>query len=262
MRTSRTAILAAAVIGAGAAPIQAAQLRLELADPGPFLRGEAVVVNVYMADLGGEVAVGFQAFLSFDSAEVTFNAGSYVPAPFGLPVIPIIVAAGEDLDMASGIDVISGQTGTSADSHLVVLAFEAVTEICVPTITFRDVYPPSRITDDLGMPIEPLELVVVGATQDCNGNEIEDACDIAEGTSRDCNANGLPDECEILSCPADFTGPGGLPDGQVNVIDLLELLAFWGLSGCADFSGPFDEPDGVVNVIDLLDLLAVWGPCP
>lgn len=31
---------------------------------------------------------------------------------------------------------------------------------------------------------------------DCNGNFIADACDIADGTSEDCTNNGLPDECE------------------------------------------------------------------
>lgn len=45
-------------------------------------------------------------------------------------------------------------------------------------------------------------------------------------------------------------------DGQVNVFDLLELLAQWGAcSGCkADING-----DGQVNVFDLLELLAQWG---
>jgi hypothetical protein len=32
--------------------------------------------------------------------------------------------------------------------------------------------------------------------QDCNGNEIDDATDIAQQTSEDCNTNGFPDECE------------------------------------------------------------------
>jgi len=58
-------------------------------------------------------------------------------------------------------------------------------------------------------------------------------------------------------CAADITGN----DGLVNVFDLLDLLAAWGM--CAD---PDDCPadltsDGLVNVFDLLDLLAAWGPC-
>ena len=55
------------------------------------------------------------------------------------------------------------------------------------------------------------------------------------------------------SCAEDITG-----DAQVNVNDLLDLLAAWGPCGdCdADLTG-----DGQVNVNDLLDLLAAWGPC-
>ncbi|MBI1827035.1 MAG: hypothetical protein HY287_09725 [Planctomycetes bacterium] len=40
---------------------------------------------------------------------------------------------------------------------------------------------------------------------DCNGNQIDDAVDIASATSLDCNGNGVPDECEYR---ADFDGDG------------------------------------------------------
>ncbi len=55
-------------------------------------------------------------------------------------------------------------------------------------------------------------------------------------------------------CPGDCHG-----DAEVNVIDLLQLLADWGLPfPCCDFNG-----DGAVNVPDLLTLLANWGmQCP
>lgn len=33
---------------------------------------------------------------------------------------------------------------------------------------------------------------------DCNSNQIPDACDISAGTSADCNMNGVPDECECV----------------------------------------------------------------
>lgn len=64
---------------------------------------------------------------------------------------------------------------------------------------------------------------------DCNGNEIDDAADIAESRSRDCNGNDVPDECEYrvdldgdgLTTPTDFaalrvalTGPGGTLSGS------------------------------------------------
>ena len=52
------------------------------------------------------------------------------------------------------------------------------------------------------------------------------------------------------TCPADLTG-----DGVVDVVDLLELLAFFGTA-----KGDIDG-DGVSDVSDLLLLLAGWGNC-
>lgn len=46
-------------------------------------------------------------------------------------------------------------------------------------------------------------------------------------------------------------------DGEVGVIDLLDLLGQWGTAGSADLND-----DGQVGVIDLLTLLGGWGPCP
>lgn len=63
--------------------------------------------------------------------------------------------------------------------------------------------------------------------------------------------------CE--TCPADCSPlPGG--DGQVDVLDLLDLLADWGVSGPCDFVPP--GGDGVVDVSDLIELLSTWGFCP
>ncbi len=60
-------------------------------------------------------------------------------------------------------------------------------------------------------------------------------------------------------CPWDFNG-----SGDVNVLDLLLLLAAWGpCPGCkppAPWCG-FDG-DCIIGITDLLVLLANWGPCP
>jgi hypothetical protein len=57
-------------------------------------------------------------------------------------------------------------------------------------------------------------------------------------------------------CPADCASPG---DGNVNVTDLLALLAKWGMPG----GGSCDtDGSGLVDVTDLLALLAAWGVCP
>jgi len=58
---------------------------------------------------------------------------------------------------------------------------------------------------------------------------------------------------ESDTCSGDFNA-----DGNINVNDLLILIAAWGpCEGCAqDLNG-----DGAVNVNDLLVLIAAWGPC-
>ncbi|MGD8452192.1 MAG: hypothetical protein PVJ57_10270 [Phycisphaerae bacterium] len=51
---------------------------------------------------------------------------------------------------------------------------------------------------------------------DCNGNGVNDACDLASGRSTDLNGNGTLDECDLLG---DLNG-----DGQITAADL-ELVA-------------------------------------
>ncbi|MCH7547721.1 MAG: hypothetical protein IID30_15085 [Planctomycetes bacterium] len=71
----------------------------------------------------------------------------------------------------------------------------------------------------------------------------------------DTNDNGIIDTCE---CPADCAN--GTPDGNVNVTDLLALLANWGGTPTfCDIAPP--GGDGTVNVTDLLALLGAWGAC-
>lgn len=58
-------------------------------------------------------------------------------------------------------------------------------------------------------------------------------------------------------CPGDVDG-----SGEVDVTDLLELIAAWG--PCPDPGPPCSadiDEDGEVDVADLLALIAAWGPC-
>jgi hypothetical protein len=48
--------------------------------------------------------------------------------------------------------------------------------------------------------------------QDCNGNGVSDACEIADGTSADCNNNGRPDACDIAAGTARDADGDGVPD--------------------------------------------------
>jgi formylglycine-generating enzyme required for sulfatase activity len=54
-------------------------------------------------------------------------------------------------------------------------------------------------------------------------------------------------------CPGDATN-----DGQVNGVDIAQILADWG--ACASCLGDVND-DGQVNGVDLAEVLAGWGPC-
>jgi len=96
-----------------------------------------------------------------------------------------------------------------------------------------------------------------GGSSDCNSNGIPDECEIADGTSNDINSDGVPDECQCLADIAGGSDPGD-GDGEVNVLDLLAIIGFWGSNG------PIGDInfDGTVDVIDLLGVIDAWGACP
>jgi len=52
---------------------------------------------------------------------------------------------------------------------------------------------------------------------DCNGNGVNDGCDLADGGSADCNDNGVPDECDIAGGrSADCNDDGVLDECEVD----------------------------------------------
>ena len=66
----------------------------------------------------------------------------------------------------------------------------------------------------------------------------------------------LRNSTPVSFCLADITG-----NGQVDIQDLLAVLAAWGTADSdADIAPP--GGDGVVDIQDLLALLAGWGACP
>ena len=48
--------------------------------------------------------------------------------------------------------------------------------------------------------------------EDCNGNGVFDDLDVSGGTSEDCNGNGLPDECEVAGGGLADCNGNGIPD--------------------------------------------------
>lgn len=75
---------------------------------------------------------------------------------------------------------------------------------------------------------------------DCNGNGVDDLCDVLSGTSADCNANGIPDECDIASAASLDRDANGVPDecdpdcNGNGIIDGCDVKC---TGGCASISG-------------------------
>jgi hypothetical protein len=88
-------------------------------------------------------------------------------------------------------------------------------------------------------------------TLDCNGNQVSDACDIANGTSQDANDNGIPDECDN-PCLGDADG-----DGDADVDDVLEVLGNFGSTG----GGGDVDGDNDCDVDDVLQVISYYGTC-
>lgn len=102
---------------------------------------------------------------------------------------------------------------------------------------------------------------------DTGGDSIPDATDTVAGMDADAAiavppaayhvdfvdgpAGGGPATIVVVARPGDLDG-----DGDVGVVDLLQLLRDWGpCPGCASDG----DGDGVVTVVDMLALLAAWG---
>jgi subtilisin family serine protease len=89
---------------------------------------------------------------------------------------------------------------------------------------------------------------------DCNENGILDSDDIASGRSEDNNGNGIPDECEAVGCLGDINY-----DGVIDLCDLNQLLAHYGMTSGATFADGDLDDDGDVDLEDLSVLLSVYG---
>ncbi|MCH2135571.1 MAG: S8 family serine peptidase [Phycisphaerales bacterium] len=86
---------------------------------------------------------------------------------------------------------------------------------------------------------------------DCNGNEVQDACDIALGSSSDLDGDGVPDECQG-ACPGDADG-----DNDTDINDVLMVISWFMTSHAqADVDG-----SGIVDIDDLLQVIAFFGSC-
>ena len=103
---------------------------------------------------------------------------------------------------------------------------------------------------DCGAPGGPCDVPGCGGSEDCNTNGVPDECDISSGISQDCNTNGIPDECDIASGYSEDGDGNGIPDECEVVGDGIRggLLwdKWWEVIGTAEPGGehPLYPPEG------------------
>ena len=114
--------------------------------------------------------------------------------------------------------------------------------------------------------IDDLEVIEI-VCNDCNGNGIDDAADIASGLSVDANFDDVPDECQSLGCPTPFIRGDTNADGVIDLSDVISTLVY--LFGGGAPPVPLESADinagGTINIADAIGLLS-WlftsGPPP
>ncbi|NBQ13690.1 MAG: hypothetical protein EBU31_03530, partial [Proteobacteria bacterium] len=99
----------------------------------------------------------------------------------------------------------------------------------------------------------PIPFVIDIDTDDCDGNGITDAAELAAGAI-DANGDGIPDGCQCL--------PDLNSDGMVDGGDLGRLLSHWGPTQPNADSERCDlNADGRIDGADLGVMLSGWGAC-
>lgn len=115
-----------------------------------YFPGTTVTVNVNMSGATG-IITGGQFFLAYDTSKLQFISANPGSAPFSREIFESLGIG--TLDYAVG--VVEGNPGTSANTTMAVIRFQALSTVCATAnlVTFRTNDPPSRLTDDLGDPV-------------------------------------------------------------------------------------------------------------
>ncbi|MBI4716568.1 MAG: CRTAC1 family protein [Planctomycetes bacterium] len=94
--------------------------------------------------------------------------------------------------------VVSGSSTTSTEDLRLHFGLGAATVVDEIEVLWPYDAPRLARTHIYAGPLAADQIVTLApAPQDCNGNQVFDALDIASGTSQDCNVNSFPDECDI-----------------------------------------------------------------
>lgn len=118
---------------------------------------------------------------------------------------PVFWTGSEDLRMSTGTQLGDGRQASHWKADELTGTFIGIMD---PTLSRgdREVLHANdlRAFGLIGWDIAPID--------DCNGNGIADADDIASGTAQDCNLNGVPDSCDLASASSQDVNGNDIPD--------------------------------------------------
>ena len=206
------------------------QLALE-ADADCYNAGDTVTVGIWMRDIE-QTIVGGQFFLRYDNGTLDFLDIGVGDPPFTIEVFSSINEAAAKIDYAVGIP--EGGSGTSADTMMAVITFEALTQICSASelIFFRSHTPPSRLSDDTNTPVYPL-LVDLDVIDDI-------APTATQGTIDTCYTSVAEAETAALAATTDptdnCTDPNDLVITVATVGDCSAAVTVTVTDGCGNFT--------------------------
>lgn len=195
-------ILPALALLFGSAPLAQGTLSISVAPP-VFGLGDSGVVTV----------IG-------DPGDFAFLLTSLTPGPMQLPIVGQVEVGMDGLDY-----VVFGALPSSGVAQF----------FCtLPCIVTTPVY--MQAVSIKGSPLvlagkSPQLILGVDPTiiDDCDGNGVDDDCDVQGGVVPDCNGNGFPDSCDIASGRSLDTDGDGVPDECCD--DICSMQARYTIDG-------------------------------
>jgi hypothetical protein len=208
---------------------------------------EDLYPDVLLAD-ASSAAIG----ILLNEADGTASLQGAVAQPItGIPIS--LVAADVDGDTDPDIAAVVDTGGPTRELAVLSNLIDGGTEL--------------QFLEEPAPPVADDPLLVTAADVDQDGFVNLVTVNEAGGSLADAGAGGTAGSVTALvSCPADCAQPP-LGDGQVDVSELLTVLAEWSTgsapgTGCdVDDGSQTGTPDGLTDVNDLLFILARWGAC-
>lgn len=209
--------------------------------------------DIAISDLFGfAIAVGGNyAVVSspLDDDNGTSSGGAYIFERIGgawVEIDKVIAPDGEDMDnFGQGVDVGGGIVAVGAWQHTTTV------DAAGSLYLFRAV----PLDDCDGNGIDDSCELAAGTATDCNCNGIIDACDIAAGTSLDVNGDDIPDECGVdcdndgVSDTCQIATGFGFDCNANGILDSCEITA--GMETDCNNNGRLDSCDiGVTTILD------------